>query len=43
MENNKKIIKKIIKEDYDVEAPILWPPDAYSWLTGRPDAGEDWQ
>ena len=24
-------------------APILWPPDAKSWLTGKdPDAGEDW-
>ena len=24
----------------DAEAPILWPPDAKSWLTGRdPDAG----
>ena len=26
-----------------VEAPIFWPPDAKSWLTGRdPDAGKDW-
>ena len=25
------------------EAPILWPPDAKSWLTGKdPDAGKDW-
>ena len=24
-------------------APILWPPDAKSWLTGKdPDAGKDW-
>ena len=24
-------------------APILWPPDANSWLTGKdPDAGKDW-
>ena len=23
--------------------PILWPPDAKSWLTGKdPDAGRDW-
>ena len=26
-----------------VEAPILWPPDGKSWLTGKdPDAGEGW-
>ena len=25
------------------KAPILWPPDANSWLTGKdPDAGKDW-
>ena len=28
----------------DAEAPILWPPDAKSWLTGKdPDAGKDWR
>ena len=28
----------------DVEAPILWPPDAKSQLTGKdPDAGKDWR
>ena len=27
----------------DAEAPILWPPDAKSWLTGKDsDAGKDW-
>ena len=27
----------------DAEVPILWPPDAKSWLTGKdPDAGKDW-
>ena len=27
----------------EAEAPILWPPDAKSWLTGKdPDAGRDW-
>ena len=27
----------------DAEAPILWPPDAKSWLIGKdPDAGQDW-
>ena len=25
-------------------APILWPPDAKTWLTGKdPDAGKDWR
>ena len=28
----------------EAEAPILWPPDATSQLTGRdPDAGKDWK
>ena len=28
--------------DSKSEAPILWPPDAKSWLTGKdPDAGKD--
>ena len=28
----------------DAEAPILWPPDAKSWFTGKdPDAGKDWR
>ena len=28
----------------EAEAPILWPPDANNWLTGKnPDAGEDWR
>ena len=27
----------------EAEAPILWPPDAKSRLTGKdPDAGRDW-
>ena len=27
----------------DAEAPILWPPDAKSWLIGKdPDARKDW-
>ena len=29
--------------DVEAEAPILWPPDAKSWLSGKdPDAGKDW-
>ena len=28
----------------DAETPILWPPDAKSWLIGKdPDAGKDWR
>ena len=28
----------------EAETPILWPPDAKSWLTGKdPDAGKDWR
>ena len=28
----------------DAEAPIIWPPDARSQLTGKdPDAGKDWR
>ena len=27
----------------EAEAPVLWPPDANSWLTGKnPDVGKDW-
>ena len=30
--------------DTEAEAPILWPPDAKSQLTGKaPDAGKDWR
>ena len=30
--------------NFEAEAPVLWPPDAKSWLTGRdPDAGKDWR
>ena len=29
--------------DAKAEAPILWPPDEKSWLSGKdPDAGKDW-
>ena len=28
----------------DAEAPVLWPPDAESWLIWKdPDAGKDWE
>ena len=34
----------IAKTDAEAEAPLRWPPDAKSWLTGKdPDAGNDWR
>ena len=31
------------RTDAEAEIPILWPPDAKSWLTEKdPDAGRDW-
>ena len=34
--------KKKTNSDTEAEAPILWPPDAKSQLTGKdPDAGKD--
>ena len=33
----------IRRTDAEAEAPILWPPDAKSWLIGKDsDAGKDW-
>ena len=30
--------------DAKAEAPVLWPPNAKSWLIGKdPDAGKDWR
>ena len=32
------------RTDAEAEAPILWPPDARSWLIRKdPDAGKDWR
>ena len=32
------------RTDTKAEAPLLWPPDMKSQLTGKnPDAGEDWE
>ena len=32
------------RTDAEAEAPIVWPPDAKNWLTGKdPDAGNDWR
>ena len=33
----------IERTDAEAEIPILWPPDAKSWLTGKdPNPGKDW-
>ena len=48
--SNQYILKEI-SHGYSLEGlmlklktPILWPPDAKSWLTGKdPDAGKDWR
>ena len=32
------------RADAEAESPILWPPDAKNWLTGKDsDAGKDWR
>ena len=32
------------KTDAEAKTPILWPPDAKNWLTGKdPDAVKDWR
>ena len=32
------------RTDAEAEAPVLWPPDAKSWLIGKDsDAGKDWR
>ena len=32
------------RTDAEVDAPLLWPPDAKNWLIGKdPDAGKDWK
>ena len=32
------------RTDAEAETPILWPPDAKNWLTGKdPDAGKGWR
>ena len=31
------------RTDFEAETPILWPPDAKSWLIWKdPDPGKDW-
>ena len=32
------------RTDAEAETPLLWPPNAKTWLIGKdPDAGEDWR
>ena len=32
------------RTDVEAETPVLWPPDAKSWLIWKdPDAGKDWE
>ena len=32
------------RTDAEAETPILWPPDAKNWLSGKdPDSGKDWR
>ena len=34
----------IERTDAEAQAPMIWPPDAKSWLIGKdPDAGKDWR
>ena len=46
--SNQSILKEcspkfIGSSDAEAETPILWPPDAKNWLTGKdPDAQKDW-
>ena len=48
--SNQSILKEISpawvfigRTDVEAETPILWPPDAKSWLIWKdPDAGKDW-
>ena len=46
--SNQSILKEIspgcsLEADAEAETPILWPPDANSWLIGKDtDAGRDW-
>ena len=45
--SNQSILKSWIfigRTDAEAEAPIRWPPEVKSWLTGKdPDARKDWR
>ena len=39
-----KVKGRRLSFDAETEAPVLWPPDAKSWLTEKePEAGKDWR
>ena len=47
--SNQSILKEISPEytgrtHAETETPVLWPPDAKNWPTGKdPEAGKDWR
>ena len=42
--SNQSILKDIGRTDAEVEAPILWPPNAKGRLIGKyPDTGKEWR
>ena len=42
--SNQSVLKEIRRTDDEAETPILWPPDAKSWLIWKDlDAGKDWR
>ena len=48
--SNQSILKELNPEyslkglGFEAEAPVLWPRDAKSWLTGKdPGSGRDWR
>ena len=42
--NGNQSWRVIERTDVEIETPILWPPDAKNWLTGKdPDAWKDWR
>ena len=42
--SRKSVLTFIGRTDAEAEAPVLWPPDMKSRLTGKdPDAGKDWR
>ena len=42
--SNQSVLKEIRRTDDEAETPILWPPDAKSWLIWKDlDAVKDWR
>ena len=41
--SEKSKVQRRVRTDAEAETPILWPPDAKSWLVWKdPDSGKDW-